>query len=392
MPRSNSCLIEKSDRKLDMKSKFTLICAAAAALSMAASSAVHAERYLPDGYLPAGGYLLPQVSVLGADKNTSGIGKGTGFGLRYGMPVWNNVDVQLGFSHASASKDGDKVKETQFGADALYLFSRDEVRPFVSAGLGFKQDSAQIDGAAKTSGSSPFWSVGAGVQWMFSNDLGLQADYRRVEGKNKAFPGTKTSGSNDFNLGLIWAFGKASQAAAPVAAVAPVPAQAPAPFPTLFAQAPAPAPAPAPVAAPAPAPAPTLAPAASAVAAAPKRITLAASSLFALNSARIASPVAELDSLATALKSNPQITSVVITGHTDQLGKDAVNRRLSQERAEAVKAYLVGKGVQANRLSAKGVASSQVLTDCKLPTRAEMIKCGAKNRRVEIDPITVAKP
>ena len=122
-----------------------------------------------------------------------------------------------------------------------------------------------------------------------------------------------------------------------------------------------------------------------------QRITLEASSLFELNSARVMAPVAELDAFARALADHPEVGTVVITGHTDQLGTDAINRRLSQQRADAVKAYLVGKGVSASRMTARGVGSSQVVTDCQLPTRAEMIKCGTQNRRVEIEPVTVTK-
>jgi OmpA-OmpF porin, OOP family len=350
-----------------MKSKHSLICVAMATLGMAATSAVHASDYLPDGWLPSGGYLVPELSTSVSEKNETGIRKASGVGLRYGMQLSEDFDLQIGFNHTGRKVNGNKLQQTVFSAEGLYMFSRSDIRPFVSAGLGIKQDSAQIGTAAKTSGASPYLSVGGGLQWMFTDDIGLQADVRHVVGKNKAASQAKSS--NLLNLGLLWSFDKAPE---------------PAPMPPVVAAAPAPVyvPPPAPVVVPEPAPAPV----------APQRITLAASSLFELNSARIASPVAELDELAVALNSNPQISSVVITGHTDQLGKDAVNRRLSQERADAVKAYLVGKGIEANRLVAKGAASSQVLTDCKLPTRAEMIKCGTPNRRVEIEPITVSKP
>lgn len=353
-----------------MKSKNTLICAALATLGMAAATAAHANDYLPDGWLPTGGYLVPELSTSVSDKNETGLRKASGVGLRYGMQLTEDFDLQFGFNHTTRSSNGNKLQQTLFSAEGLYMFSRSDIRPFLSAGLGIKRDAGQVGAAAKTSGMSPYISVGGGLQWMFSEEFGLQADLRHVAGKNKGAPSAK--GSNVLNLGLLWSFDQ------PAPAPVPAPAPAPAPEPVYT-------PPPAPVAAPAPAPEPAPAPA-------PQRMTLSASSLFELNSARIASSVTELDDLATALKSNPQISSVVITGHTDQLGKDAVNRRLSQERADAVKAYLVGKGIEANRLVAKGVASSQVLTDCKLPTRAEMIKCGTQNRRVEIEPITVSKP
>lgn len=350
-----------------MTRRTTILCAALAAVGMITTSAARAE-----GLMPSGGYLLPQVSVYDPDDDYGVKGRGTGFGLRYGMPLWEDFDLQVGIGHATRSEAGSKVQQTLFSADALYLFSRSDLRPFVSIGLGAERD--KLTGVRTITGTSPYLSAGVGLQWMFTPSLGLQADYRRVEGfmRNKTGWGFKRSSNNYFNVGLLWTFGgepESAPAPRPMAAAAPAPVYLPPPMPV------APPPPPPP-----PAPPP-----------APQRMTLAASSLFELNSARIASPVTELDNLATALRANPQIASVVITGHTDQLGSDAVNRRLSQQRADAVKAYLVGKGVAASRLSARGVGSSQVVTDCQLPTRAEMIKCGTQNRRVEIEPITVAR-
>jgi OOP family OmpA-OmpF porin len=123
----------------------------------------------------------------------------------------------------------------------------------------------------------------------------------------------------------------------------------------------------------------------------PQTITLDATRLFELNSARLIMPVPQLDSFASALQSNPQVSNVMITGHTDQLGSAAYNQGLSQRRAESVKAYLVSKGIAASRLTAQGVASTRLVTVCNEKTRAAMIKCGEPNRRVVIEPITVPK-
>jgi OOP family OmpA-OmpF porin len=113
--------------------------------------------------------------------------------------------------------------------------------------------------------------------------------------------------------------------------------------------------------------------------------------LFAFDSARLKTPIAALDEFAAALQANPDISRVVISGHTDQLGSDAYNRRLSQQRADAVKAYLVSKGVAANRLVAEGMSFSRPVVDCKTGNQAERVRCGAPNRRVEVEPITVPK-
>jgi len=53
------------------------------------------------------------------------------------------------------------------------------------------------------------------------------------------------------------------------------------------------------------------------------------------------------------LKDNPDI-QVTIEGHTDSIGSDSYNQRLSERRAQAVKAYLVSKGVAASRLETVG--------------------------------------
>jgi OOP family OmpA-OmpF porin len=120
-------------------------------------------------------------------------------------------------------------------------------------------------------------------------------------------------------------------------------------------------------------------------------MTLEAGKLFAFDSARLVTPVPELDTFAQAMQNNPQISSVAITGHTDQLGAAAYNQGLSQRRADAVKAYLVSKGVAASRLIAQGMGSTKLVKECDLRKRAEVVACGAPNRRVEVEPITVPK-
>ncbi len=80
-----------------------------------------------------------------------------------------------------APNGGNKIEQTLFGVDALYLFSRSEIRPFVSIGLGAQRDK-RTHVLGDRSGTSPYLSAGLGLQWMFTPNLGLQADFRRVEG------------------------------------------------------------------------------------------------------------------------------------------------------------------------------------------------------------------
>jgi outer membrane protein OmpA-like peptidoglycan-associated protein len=60
-----------------------------------------------------------------------------------------------------------------------------------------------------------------------------------------------------------------------------------------------------------------------------------------------------LDEAAQTLKDNPDI-NVRISGHTDSIGTDDYNQRLSERRAQAVKQYLVSKGIASSRLSTEG--------------------------------------
>jgi OOP family OmpA-OmpF porin len=87
------------------------------------------------------------------------------------------------------------------------------------------------------------------------------------------------------------------------------------------------------------------------------------------------------------------VGNVTITGYTDRLGSDKYNQKLSEQRAHAVKQYLVGKGVAAERLNAvgKGEANPLVACDDKKQKRADLIKCLEPNRRVEVEQVTIER-
>jgi OmpA-OmpF porin, OOP family len=140
---------------------------------------------------------------------------------------------------------------------------------------------------------------------------------------------------------------------------------------------PAPAPrAPAPGAAPAPAPAP-----APAVIPAPtsEKVTFAADAFFDFDKS-VLKPEgrAKLDDLVSKM-SGLNLEVVIAVGHTDSVGTDAYNQRLSVRRAEAVKGYLVSKGIERNRVYTEGKGEKQPVADNKTAEGR------AKNRRVEIE-------
>ncbi len=83
-----------------------------------------------------------------------------------------------------------------------------------------------------------------------------------------------------------------------------------------------------------------------------------------------------LDAVADALQEHPEVKRVIVEGHTDAQGGEAVNEQLSQGRAEAVRAYLIDKGVEPDRLDAQGVGSQNPVADNDTPEGREA------NRRV----------
>jgi OOP family OmpA-OmpF porin len=89
---------------------------------------------------------------------------------------------------------------------------------------------------------------------------------------------------------------------------------------------------------------------------------------------------AGLDEALTVLQKNPGMR-IEVQGHTDSDGADAYNLDLSNQRAQAVVGYFAQKGIEANRLSAKGYGESKPVADNK--TREGK----AQNRRVELQPI-----
>lgn len=321
-------------------------------------------------------YIAPQVGYTITD-HIRAVDDDAYYGLAVGKHVseaWSaELSVDRGTYHGPA---GNKLDLAAISIDALRVFARRApMSPFLTGGVGYINDDFNpgptrgdllgqvgagllIDVGGNSSGSFAFQlrpEVKARWDW---NDVGRgrPLDYLAGVSFVLAFgPGHKP-----------WRPSASSEAvAAPSGPQAAVNSQA--------AAAPASVQAPAPLSAP-----PT-----GALSTAPSSIVLSGVN-FAFNSAELAASAhAVLDRLAEELTrpANQHIT-VEVQGHTDNVGKPDYNLRLSQRRAEAVKGYLVTRGVAASRISAKGYGETQPVTDNHTQQGR------AQNRRVVVNVIT----
>jgi OOP family OmpA-OmpF porin len=354
--------------------KNILSIAVAASLGMAAFAASAEDMYR------GAWYALPGVSYMHTDSDLEANNGGGGF-LKLGKELSEHWDIQAGVGYNRASEDtgiagvGGRFKQTALSADALYMFSRDKFRPFLLAGLGVARNDVDYSHAvADVSDEKTSWlaNVGLGAQYLFSDNFGLQADLRHqwtradLTTNSGAFDKNSSEliGNTILSLGGIFRFG----APAPVVAVAE------------------PVPAPAPVAAPEPAPAP--APVVAEEPCKPKfeTITLQAEKLFGFDKFKLnGDALVEVDEVIATLKAHPEFDIVVVTGHTDRLGSEQYNQKLSEKRAEAVKQHIVSHGIDASRIRAVGKGEMQPVVACDgVKGRKALVECLSPNRRVVI--------
>jgi OmpA-OmpF porin, OOP family len=149
----------------------------------------------------------------------------------------------------------------------------------------------------------------------------------------------------------------------PVAVVAPPPVAAPAPAPTPLVTAPPPPP-------------PVI-----------EQISLSSDVLFEFDKAELRPEGRKkLDEISDRLK-GANVQQINAIGHADRIGSDEYNKKLSAERAEAVKQYLAQKGVETTKVRSEGRGEAEPVTagQCKGMTGQKLISCLQPDRRVDIE-------
>jgi OmpA-OmpF porin, OOP family len=126
-----------------------------------------------------------------------------------------------------------------------------------------------------------------------------------------------------------------------------------------------------------------------------EKVSLAADALFDFDKATLRSEgKAKLDELAAKAK-EIKLEVIIAVGHTDRIGTDAYNLKLSERRAASVKKYLVAHGIEANRVYTEGKGEKQPVTGDKCGTSVKktkkLIECLQPDRRVEIEVIGTTK-
>jgi len=341
-------------------------------------------------------YILPQFGVMAPDESTIG-----GFaGIKLGKRIADSLDVQVGYTHGQ-TKDrqagyvSSEYSQDALAVEALYeLFAVHKIKPFVMAGVGYSKDDFVAQGNpqfawqigqptafANRDESTNSWllTLGGGVKYALSSNKFIQADMRYF------FSDSDTDSSNLYaSIGLGMHFGTVpvkytAVKPEPVVEVKPEPVVEVKPEPVVEVK-------PEPAVEVKPEPVVEVKPEPKVV----KLRNLKADNLFAKGSAVLAPKAAlELDAAIVASGVDLKALKMVkVVGHADRTGNAVSNQKLSERRAEAVKALLIKKGVAENVITTQGKGSTQPVTSLKQCPKSlvgiKLSTCLAPDRRIEI--------
>lgn len=260
------------------------------------------------------------------------------FGGSIGYYLTDDVELRLGYDevHNARGDDGRNIKGSNTALDALYHFNNtgDALRPYVSA--GFSDQSIGQSGRGGRNGST-FANIGGGAKYFITENLyaraGVEAQYNIDQGDTEWAP----------SIGVGMNFGGGSKPVQ-VAEAAPEPMAEPAPVVEEPAQV--------------------------------VRVELDVK--FDFDKAQVKEEsYGDIKNLADFMNQYPQ-TNTTVEGHTDSVGTDTYNQKLSEKRASAVREVLVNQyGVEGQRVNAAGYGETQPVADNATESGR------AINRRVE---------
>lgn len=343
-------VVKLTQRENDMKKKMMSIVLAGALLSIGVAQAGEFSGGWVGGKIGSG-----RSSLTGLDARSA-----TTYGVEGGYN-WDVNNFLLGVDAFADANDkathnpgAVNYGSNAYGLDAKLGLPNGNWLPY--AKLGYARTTGTGNAAASVVGGSDV-HLGLGVEYKFAPQWSVAGEYTTASAKT----GVTKLNNNNFTVGLNYYF-SAPKAAPVVATLAPVVVKE--------------EPKPAPVVAPAPAPAPAPKESWKTVVS-DKPITIEGTS-FDTNSAKLKPAADKKLNEVVDFSAKYKDANLQVTGYTDSHGSAKLNQKLSEKRAESVKAFLVKKGVAASRISTKGEGAANPVGDNK--TEAGR----AKNRRVEI--------
>ncbi|MHB1100948.1 MAG: OmpA family protein [Burkholderiales bacterium] len=267
---------------------------------------------------------------------------------------------KFGLSSVTPALNG-TMKVDGWNLDALGILPMSDKFSFYGRlGLQYANTRDSFTGTGVTntgpSKNATNYKAGLGLQYDITPSAELRGEWETYRISDAV---SSRSNINVYSVSLVFPFGSTPK---PVAAAAPVPAPEPTPAPQ----------------------------AAEAPAAAPEQLTLSAGSLFDFDKADVKPEGRQsLDKLATDLQS-VNYDAISVTGHSDRIGSDEYNMKLSVRRAESVKKYLVdAHGIAPTKIFTTGKGKTDPVTkpgECKGTKKTKkLIECLQPDRRVVVE-------